>query len=148
MQLHQWISLPKIIFVSAPATLTSIFIRPITSARAKNITRNERFVKPALGDVEHRDQPLASIEEDNAQNLLVEKLHIGTSAINGFRIIQHARTSVLTLCDPRHGESNHYRLGLTLRQELTELLKRSAGQSLDGAEVADQGKRQVFFADK
>ena len=108
--------------------------------RAKNITRVcQRLIKSALGNVDHRDQPLARIKQDNAQNLLIEKLHISTSVINGFRVIEHVRTSVLTLCDHRHGESSHHRLGFTLRQALTQLLKRSAGQSLNGTEVTNQG---------
>ena len=80
--------------------------------RAKHITgMRERFVKAALGNVDHRDQSLASIEEDKALNLLIEKFHISTSLVNGFRVIEHIRASVLTLCDERHGKSSHYRLG-------------------------------------
>jgi len=36
-------------------------------------------LKAALRKIYRRDEPLASPREDNAQNLLVEKLHVSTS---------------------------------------------------------------------
>jgi hypothetical protein len=41
--------------------------------RAKDISGiSQRFVEAALSNVNHRDQPLASIKQDNPQNLLIE----------------------------------------------------------------------------
>ena len=42
------------------------------------------------------------------------------------------------LCDHRHGEGSHYRLGFTAREELTELMKGSAGQRFDRTKMMFQ----------
>ena len=45
----------------------------------------------------------------------------------------------------RHRERSDQCLGLTAREELKQLLKRSPGQRLDGTEVTNQSPRQILF---
>jgi hypothetical protein len=62
----------------------------------------QRFVKSALGDVNHRGQPLAGIKQDYTQDLLIEKLHVDAGAINGVPAVKNSRTSMLTLGNGEH----------------------------------------------
>src|SRR5258708_37658600 len=102
------------------------------NGRPKYLPRmSKRLVESTLGNIDHCDQSLARIKQDNPQNLLIEKLHIRAGTINRFRAVECFRTRVLTLGDCRHRERSNQRLGLTAREELKELLNRSTGQGLD-----------------
>ncbi len=75
---------------------------------AKNIPRiRQRLVKAALGDVNHRDQPLAGIKQDNPQNLLIKKLQICAGTTNGFGAVKCFGTRMSALGDCRHRERSH-----------------------------------------
>src|SRR5258708_35485842 len=106
--------------------------------RPKNIPRvGERFIKAGFGDVNHRYQTLACIKQDYTQDLLIEKLHVDASSINGVWAIEDPGTRVFALGNRRHRKRSGQRLGLTARQELKQLLKRGAGQCLDRTKVTD-----------
>src|SRR5258708_25503274 len=100
---------------------------------------SQRFVDAAFGNISASDQVLLCIEQHDSQNFLSEELHVGAGSINGFLVIEHIRTSMLTLGDRAHGERSHHRLGPTWWEELTQLLERSAEKRFKRAEVADQG---------
>jgi hypothetical protein len=106
------------------------------------------LVEGAFRNINYRDQTLLSIQQHDSKHFLIEKLHIGTGSIDRFRIIKGLGTSVLTLSDHRHRKSSHHCLGFALWQELTQLLKGSTGQGLDGTEVADQSRSCRFLTDK
>jgi hypothetical protein len=117
--------------------------------RGKNFPWMSRsFVNRAFGNINQRDQALLRIQEQDSKHFLFEKLHIGARAINRVWMIKHIRTSMLTLCDQRHGESNHHRLGFRSREELAELLKGSPRQRLHRTKVTDQSRSDLFLADK
>ena len=113
--------------------------RPNSRLRREYFARmSERFVKSAFCNINHRDRASLCIEEHDSKYLLIEELHVGTGSVDRFGIVKHVRTSVFTLCDCRHREGSHHRLSFAAREELTDVLKRSAGQRLYGTEVTDQ----------
>jgi len=58
--------------------------------RAKDIPRiSQRFVEAALSDVNHRDQPLACIKEENPQDLLIEKLKMHPAGLEPATLLPH-----------------------------------------------------------
>lgn len=71
---------------------------------------------------------MPGIKQDYPQDFLIEKLHVDAGAINGVRTIEDPGTRMLTLCNIRHCQRGNQRLGLTAREELKQLLKRSPGQ--------------------
>src|ERR1700760_1419023 len=92
---------------------------------------SKRLVESALGNIDHCDQSLARIKQDNPQNLLIEKLHISAGTINKFRAVECFRTRVLAFGDCRHRERGNQHLPFAAREELKQLLNRSTGQGLD-----------------
>ena len=89
----------------------------MTDHRSKDIPWiRQRFVKAALSDVNHRDQPLACIKQDYPQDLLIKELHVDAGIINGVRAIEDSGTCMLTLGNSRHRESSNQRLGLSTRE--------------------------------
>src|SRR5260221_11605083 len=63
----------------------------------KNLSRpGKRLVDGSSGDFNGRDLAVAGIEKDDTQNLLVEKLHIGARSVDRFRVVEVARTCVLS----------------------------------------------------
>ena len=76
--------------------------------RPKDIPRiSRRLVKAAIGDVNHRDQPLAGIKHDSPQDLPIEKLQIGAGPIDGFGAVECFGTRMFTLGDCRHREGSN-----------------------------------------
>src|SRR6201984_3329619 len=92
---------------------------------------SKRLVESTLGNIDHCDQSLARIKQDNPQNLLIEKLHISAGTINRFRAVECFRTRMFTFGDCRHRERSNQHLRPTAREELNQLLNGSTGQGLD-----------------
>jgi hypothetical protein len=44
--------------------------------------KNQRFIDTSFGDFNGRDVVVARVQQNDAQNLLVEKLHIGAGSID------------------------------------------------------------------
>src|SRR5258708_15122924 len=102
------------------------------NGRPKYLPRmSKRLVESTLGNIDHCDQSVARIKQDNPQNLLIEKLHISAGTINRFRAVECFATSMFTLGDCRHRECRNQGLRLAAREELKQLLNRSTGQGLD-----------------
>src|ERR1700751_1636912 len=87
---------------------------------------SKRLVESTLGNIDHCDQSLARIKQDNPQNLLIEKLHISAGTINRFWAVECFRTRVLAFGDCRHRERSNQHLRLATWQELNQLLDGSA----------------------
>src|ERR1700739_3942772 len=102
------------------------------NGRPKYLPRmSKRLVESTLSNIDHCDQSLARIKQDNPQNLLIEKLHLSAGTINRFRAVECFRTRVLAFGDCRHRERSNQRLCFAARKELNKLLNRSTGQALD-----------------
>src|SRR5258708_30806112 len=102
------------------------------NGRPKYLPRmSKRLVESTLGNIDHCDQSLARIKQDNPQNLLIEKLHISAGTINRFRAVECFRTRVLAFGDCRHRERSKQHLRLAAREEFKQLLNRSTGHALD-----------------
>src|ERR1700757_4541231 len=93
-------------------------VRGMRNGRPKYLSRmSKRLVESTLGNIDHCDQSLARIKQDNPQNLLIEKLHISASSINRFRAVERFRTRVLAFGDCRHRERGNQHLPPTAREE-------------------------------
>jgi hypothetical protein len=79
---------------------------------------SQRFVNTSLGDFNGRTVAVACVQKKNAEHLLVEKLHVGASPIDRFRIVELLRTGVLSFGYSEHAQSSSNSLGLTLWKEL------------------------------
>src|ERR1700738_1095678 len=61
-------------------------ISRLADYRPKNVPRiSQRLVNTSLGDFKGRNVAVARVQQNNAQNLLVEKLHIGAGSIDRSR---------------------------------------------------------------
>ena len=94
-------------------------ISRLADHRPKDIARmSQRLVNSSLGNFNGRAMAVARVQQNDAQHLLAEKLHICAGSIDCFGVVELLRTGVFGLCHDGHAQRGNNGLSLTPRKEL------------------------------
>jgi hypothetical protein len=101
--------------VPSPQPTPSPLTEPTTSPHSRI---SQRLVNTSLGDFNGRDVAVASVQQNDPQNLLVKKASYPRRLHESIRVVELLRTGVFSFGYGAQAQSSNNSLGLTLWKEL------------------------------